>query len=301
MDNSLHNINEKFAIPGQVSFHPGPGGLAMAVINNQYALATMTLAGGHVMTYTPHGSQPVLWVSPKANFTVGKKAMRGGIPVCWPWFAMHPTDPEEMPMHGFVRTMLWELVGTRALPDGGSEIRMIVRDTPETLAIWPNPFELEMIATVGKRLNVEWIARNTGNAIFQYTGALHPYYNISDIRAITIHGLEGTDYLDKNDGMARKNAPDPLKITRPIDAIFLNTTTGIVIEDPGFKRNLHISKTGSHTTVVWNPGEQAAQMSDVGPGQQQFFVCAEAANTGDDIVSVEPGSEGRLSMQIWAD
>lgn len=300
MDSEIHHLNEQYAIPGQVSFHAGPGGLAMAVINNAHATATMTLAGGHLMTYTPHGSPPVLWVSPNASYTVGT-AMRGGVPVCWPWFATHPTDPQGKPLHGLVRTMLWQMAGTRALLDGGTEIRMRVSDTPESLQIWPYAFELELAVTIGPRLRVEWIARNPGSTPYQYTGALHPYFAVSDIGAVTIRGLEGTTYLDKTDGMQSKTQAGPQRFTGTVDSIFLDTCADLHIEDSGLQRVLRIAKSGSRTTIVWNPAEKDALMPDVGAGQHHLFVCAEAANAVNDVVSVPPGGEGRLAMEIWAE
>lgn len=300
MDSALQHLNQQFAIPGQLAFEAGPGGFLMAVINNAHASATMTLAGGHVMSYAPTGQHPVLWVSPNASWTLGQ-AMRGGVPVCWPWFALHPTDPRGKPLHGLVRTMLWEVKSTRALPDGSTEVVMETSNTPETLAIWPHAFALEVTATFGPRLRVAWSARNTGAEPFEYTGALHPYYAVSDIADIRIHGLDGTDYLDKNDALKRKTQHGPLRITEPIDAIFLDTTAELVVEDPGLRRKLHIAKRGSHTSVVWNPYEKDAQMPDVGAGQHQHFFCAEAANAAQDTVTVAPGEAGHLMMEIWVE
>lgn len=299
MDAQLQTLNEQYAIPGHVTIETGPGGLVTAVIENQHASAMMTLAGGHVMTYTPRGGQPVLWVSPNAAHTIGK-AMRGGVPVCWPWFAAHPTEPSTKPLHGFARTSLWEFSGTRALPDGATEVRMLLRDNPQTRALWPHAFELEVTATFGPRLRVAWSARNPGSQPYRYSGALHPYYTVSDIAAVRVEGLDGTDYLDKNEGFQRFRQQGPLRFTGPVDRVFLDTTAEITIHDPGLRRVLHIAKQGSRTSVVWNPDTEDAQMADVGAGQHRFFVCAEAANAVDDIVDVPPGGEGRLAMEIWA-
>lgn len=297
METELNTLNAQFAIPGHVSFHSGPGGLAMAVINNAHASGTMTLAGGHVMTFTPHGAGPLLWVSPLASYTLGR-AMRGGVPICWPWFATHPSDPENMPMHGLVRTMLWTMSAARALPGGETELRMTVSDTPETLALWPHPFTLEVIATFGRKLRVEWVARNPGSSPYQYTGALHPYFNTANVRDITIRGLEGVEYLDKNDAFRQKTQPGPLRIQGPIDAIFLDTAGDVSVEDPGLGRKLRITKTGSHTTVVWNPDQRDAELPDVGAGQHAVFFCVESANAAGDVVHVPPGGEGRLGMEM---
>jgi len=283
-----------------VAFHAGSTGLVIALVNNAHAMATITLAGAHVMAYTRHGEKPLFWASPSAAYNVGE-SMRGGAPVCWPWFAGHPTDPQTKPMHGLVRAMPWSLAGTRACPDGSTELRMIVRDTPVTRTIWPHAFELEAIITVGRKLRVEWTARSREGETYTYTGALHPYFAISDIPAISIHGLERTEYLDKTDQFRRKTQAGPLQITEETDRIFLDTTAEIAIIDPGWGRTIRIAKEGSRTSVVWNPDCGDALLEDVGAGQHRGFVCVEAANAAQDVVTVSPDRVGRLVMEIWTE
>ncbi len=300
MNLEYQSLNSRYAVPGHLSFHEGPNGLATAVVNNVHAVATVTLAGAQVMSYIPHGAAPVLWVSPSAIHTVGK-AMRGGIPICWPWFGSHPVDPGGRPMHGLVRTMLWTFTSASACPDGSTELHITVRDTPETRALWPYRFELEAVITVGRKLRVAWIARNPGDAPYTYTGALHPYFTVSDVNAITIRGLDGLDYLDKTETFQRKTQTGPLQITGETDRVYLNTTAGMAIVDPSLGRTIYITKEGSRTSVVWNPGQKDEQMADVGARQHKFFVCVEAANAVDDVVTVTPGGEGRLAMEIWSE
>src|SRR5512133_2982644 len=123
MDTDLHSLNLRYAIPGHVSFHNGPGNLLAASVQNSHAEATVTLAGAHVMAYARRGEPPVLWESPTAAHSISN-AMRGGVPICWPWFAEHAADPINLPIHGLVRTMVWELTATHACPDGSTELRM---------------------------------------------------------------------------------------------------------------------------------------------------------------------------------
>jgi glucose-6-phosphate 1-epimerase len=300
MDADPQLLNEAHAIPGHISFHAGPNNLITASIHNAHAQAAVTLHGAHVMSYQPNGDAEVLWESPYAAHRISA-AMRGGIPICWPWFAGHPSDPSKKPHHGFVRNMLWRVTGCAACPDGSTELRMAVHDTPETREIWPHAFELETIITVGKKLRIEWIARSFDGDGYSYTGALHPYFYVSDIRAITIRGLEQSDYLDKNDQYRRKTQGEPFKITKEFDGIFLDTTAEIAIQDPGFGRTIHCDKEGSHTTVVWNPDQKDRLMPDVGEGEHQRFVCVESANAAEDIIAVKPGAEGRLAMIIWTE
>lgn len=300
MDADLQLLNKVHAVPEHVSFHAGPNNLITAVINNAHAQAAVTLHGAHVMFFQPHGDEKVLWESPYAAHDISA-AMRGGIPICWPWFASHPSNPRNKPHHGFVRNMLWTLTGCSACPDGSTELRMAVRDTPATREIWPHVFELEAIITVGRKLRIEWVARSLKGSGFSYTGALHPYFYVSDIRAITIRGLEQTDYLDKTEQYQRKTQAGPLQIVEEFDGIFLDTTAEITIQDPGFGRTIHCRKEGSRTTVVWNPDQKDRLMPDVGEGQHRNFVCVEPANAAEDVIAVGPGEEGRLAMIIWTE
>lgn len=293
----LHSLNEKFSIPSHLSFHIGPGGLVEAVINNAFAAAAISLDGAHVMTYRPHGGREVLWASPSAAYELSN-AMRGGIPVCWPWFADHPQDPHGMPIHGIVRTQRFDVISTRALDDGGTQICLAAEDTPATRALWPHAFRLEVTITLSRSLKVEWAAANPGSQPCQYTGALHPYFAVSDVRSLTLRGLEDTDYLDKYDGFRRKTQTGPVRFLTPVDNVYLDTTRSMAIEDPGFRRTIHLRKLGSRTSVVWNPGHDDASMPDVGAGQHPYFVCVEAANAADDVITVAPGNQGRLGMEI---
>jgi D-hexose-6-phosphate mutarotase len=300
MDTDIQSLHLRYAIPGHVSFHIGQGGLLTAAVQNTHAQATVTLAGAHVMAYALCGEPQVLWASPAAAHSI-RNAMRGGVPICWPWFAELAGDPKNMPMHGLVRTMVWELTATRACPDGSTELRMSVCDTPATRALWPHAFELEVVITIGSKLRIEWIARSPAGESYTYTGALHPYFTISDIRAITIRGLEQTDYLDKTDQFRRKTQFGPIRFVDETDRIYLNTKANIAIEDPGLNRTIRIAKEGSRTSVVWNPDDTDALMDDVGAGQHCCFVCVEAANAAEDVVTVAAGKEARLAMEIWTE
>ncbi len=295
----IQSLQEQFTIPGHVTISAGAGGLATVEVANAFATGSMTLAGAHVMSYRPrnHAAQDVFWMSPNSAHIVGK-AMRGGIPVCWPWFAAHPTEPQTKPVHGFARTSLWTLAGTCVLSDTTTEIRMRLTDSPQTRQLWPFAFNLEMIVQFGERLSVTLCVRNPGDTSFIYTGALHTYFNVSDVNQISISGLEGTDYLDKTDAFARKHQAGALKITGWTDRIYLNTTSACVIHDPGFQRQIRVEKEGSHTTVVWNPAEKTVDFPDVGVGNEKHFICVETANADQEMITVQPGVEAQLTTHI---
>ncbi|MEZ4640681.1 MAG: hypothetical protein R2856_37945 [Caldilineaceae bacterium] len=204
---TLSSLNQQFGIDDRLVFVAGPGDLPVARVRNDFAIAEIALLGAHVLSYQPHDTEPVLWVSSQSNFAVGKP-IRGGIPVCWPWFAGHPTDSNK-PAHGFVRTALWTVLDTRTTRDDRTEIELGFESNEDTLSLWPHPFALRLRVTVGPALTVTLFTCNTGDEPFNFTGALHTYFHVGDAAQIAIHGLDGVDYLDKVDGMAAKPSKAP--------------------------------------------------------------------------------------------
>jgi D-hexose-6-phosphate mutarotase len=293
----LETLNESFAITDHIAFVSGAGGLPFAQIRNAFATATVSLHGGQVLAFQPHGHGPVLWVSAQSLYQPGK-AIRGGIPVCWPWFGPHPSDPAK-PAHGFARTSLWSVLSAAALADGATQIRLRLADGDTSLALWPHAFDLRLVVTVGAELKVELIARNPGSAPYTYSGALHSYFDVSDIAAISIRGLDGCPYIDQVDGDQRKLQHGPITIASETDRVYLNTTETCAIEDPGLDRRITIAKAGSHSTVVWNPWvEKARRLADFGDEEYHSMVCVETANADGDSVTVAPGGEQRLTAII---
>jgi glucose-6-phosphate 1-epimerase len=292
----IQSLNDSFAITEHISFEGSPGGWAIAEIRNAHAAATVSLYGGQALTFQPHGHAPVLWASGHNLYRAGK-AIRAGIPICWPWFGPHPTDTAQ-PAHGFVRAAIWSVLSVAALADGATQIRMRVRDRDLPEGRWPHAFDLRCVVTVGVELRVELIVRNPGDAPYTYSGALHSYFSVSDIGAITIHGLDGCDYLDQLDGQ-RKTQRGPITIGAETDRVYLDTTATCVIDDPGLGRRIRVAKSGSHSTVVWNPwAEKAQRLADFGDEEYHDMVCVETANAASDTVTVAPGGEHRLVAVI---
>jgi D-hexose-6-phosphate mutarotase len=293
----LQFLNDQYAIAGHVKFIAGPGDLPVAEIRNAHASATLALQGGQVVTYQPHGAEPVLWVSRESVYAPGK-AIRGGIPVIWPWFGPHPTDPDK-PQHGFVRTAMWRVLGATVVEAGATQLHLGLADNADTRALWPHAFELRLVVTVGDELRVELVAHNSGDEAVQCTGALHSYFHVSAVDQITIHGLGDRAYLDKVDGLRRKMQRGLVTIDGETDRIYLDTTDECVIEDPGLARRIHIAKAGSRSTVVWNPWvDKARQLPDFGDEEYRRMVCVETANAGDDVITIGPGGEHTLAARI---
>ena len=285
----LVELNQKYGIGDQLIFSEGPGGLIVAEIRNPHAEATVALHGGHILSFRPRDHEPVLWLSRNSHFKTGK-AIRGGIPVCWPWFADHPTDADK-PAHGFVRTAVWSVSESEKLEDDSIRLKLFMADSDETFKQWPHRFRLEMDCTVSDVLRIKLIATNTDDKPFIIGGALHSYFNISSVSNIEIKGLEGCVYIDKVDQDRRKVQDGFVSVRSETDRIYLDTNTDCVIEDGGMHRRIRISKNGSRTTVVWNPWiAKATKMQDFGDDEYKSMVCVETANADTDVISLAPGN-----------
>jgi D-hexose-6-phosphate mutarotase len=263
---------------------------------NGLGKTAVSLQGGHVLSYEPHGQAPVLWVSQLAEFAPGK-AIRGGIPVIWPWFGSHPHDSNK-PSHGFARRQLWTVQGTRVTGEE-CQLTLALGDTPDSRAIWPHHFLLTLQVTLGASLLVELTTSNTGRTPFVITQALHSYFSVSQIGQIAITGLEQCAYLDQLDDMRRKRQLGPITFAEEVDRIYIETTGDCLLDDPGFGRKIRVAKRGSGSTVVWNPWLVKAQrMADFGDAEYREMVCIETTNAADDRVTILPGGGHRLTAVI---
>jgi glucose-6-phosphate 1-epimerase len=293
----VNSLNQRFGIPGQLVFEDRPGGFTVAVVANSHATATIALQGAQVMTWAPRKQAPVIWLSPVAKLAAGK-SIRGGVPICWPWFGPHATDPK-LPGHGFARTVPWEVVQTQALRDGSTRLTFRIVQSEATKAQWPHASEAECVVTVGTQLAVGLSTRNTGSTPITIGDALHTYFQVSDVRRAAIHGLGSCPYLDKVDNGARKQQTGPVTIGAEVDRIYLDSAADCLIDDPGLRRRIRIAKSGSRSTVVWNPWiEKAAKMGDFGgPSGYLNMLCVESANAAEDVVSLAPGASHTLAVQ----
>ncbi len=294
-------LNQKFGIAGQLEFAQDAGGLVIARINNQHAQASIALQGAHIMTFQPAGEQPVIWLSPAAKLVQGK-SIRGGVPICWPWFGAHASE-SSFSGHGFARTVPWQVVSTEALADGSTRITFELPHSSIPSAQWPHACRTRNIVTVGKALTVELATENTGNTPFEIGEALHTYFAISDVSDMRITGLEGCTYLDKVGVAQSRTQQGAIQITSEVDRIYIDTAADCLIEDLGLKRRIRIAKRGSRSTVVWNPWvEKAAKMGDFGSDTgYRGMVCVESANAVNNVVSVAPGATHSLHVTYSAE
>lgn len=285
-------------LPTGVSLGPGRGGLERVRVETPRVQGEVYLHGAHVTAWQPPGRAPVLWVSRDSQFTAGAP-IRGGVPICFPWFAAHATDAAA-PAHGFARLHPWRLVDAAA--DGDRlELRFGSRDDEQTRrSPWPHPFAAEYRVSFGERLSLALDIACTGDAPLEFEAALHSYFAVNDIRTVTVTGLAGTEYLDKVDGFARKRQGDaPLGFDRETDRIYLDTEATCTIHDPGLDRRIIVAKRGSLSTIVWNPWTAKARaMPDFGDDEWTGMLCIETANVRDRAVRLEPGSHHTMTAEI---
>lgn len=284
----------RFAIDSELTVETGPGGLVRFAIANRHAEAQVYLHGAQVMHFQPRGEKPVLWASPTTVYADGKN-LRGGVPVCWPWFGPHPFEPK-LPAHGIVRTRAWEPVETARLHDGAT--RVVLQHVNDPAGPWPFRCTARLEATVGRELTVDLVTANTGDEPFTYQDALHTYLAVGDVRRCVVHGVEGCTYVDKTDQHRRKRQEGPLTIARETVAIFTGHRAAVEVEDPTWGRRLRIAKQGSDETVVWNPWEiGASTMADLG-ALWPSMLCIEAATCADRRIAVMPGNEHRTRQVV---
>jgi len=297
MAEQLETLNSQFALTEHIIFQAGENGFPMARIDNGLATADVYLHGAHITAFQPQGCEPVLWMSPLAQFK-NDKAIRGGVPVIWPWFGPHATDNHK-PQHGFARTAQWQVSATKALPDGSTQLQLGLSDTPATRALWPFAFELNLNITVGVELRIELTSHNTGEHPFTAGAALHSYFSVADIADTYVDGLQSCNYINQLDNNKIKKQSDVIRIAQEVDCIYLDTEETCVIHDAKLSRQIHIKKTGSRSTVVWNPwAEKAKAMSDFSDEGYQQMLCIEAANAADDVCTLAPGETHTLSQII---
>ena len=295
MNQPVDTLNHHFGLTGALHFVQGRAGLPEAEIQTPQASARVALHGAQLLAWQPAGAQPVIWVSQAAVFEPGQP-VRGGVPVCWPWFGPR----EGLPMHGFVRTRLWQVRETSLDADQQVVLRLGLQDDTDTRTLWDFAFDLELVLTVGATLTLTLISRNTGDQPFTLTDALHSYFGVGDIHQTTVQGLDGCDYLDKVQNFAQARQVGAVEITGETDRIYVNTTADCVIEDRVQQRNIRISKSGSSSTVVWNPWRDKV-FADMAAGEYQQVLCVETCNAGPDQITLAPGQSHALSARFAVD
>lgn len=293
----IDKLNDKFGLEGKVKFAKLKNDLIFLTLSNKYANADICLYGAHITSFRPHKSKDILYMSPESSFEIGKP-IRGGIPLCFPWFGPHKTDSEK-PQHGFARLLYWDVVETETIPGGETRIRLQLCSSEETKAYWPHDFLAELTVIVGQTLEVSLKVTNPSDEPFEYTCALHSYFNLSTIENISIDGLQGAKYHSQLEPGEFIQEPPKLVIQQAETRHYHNTEATCVIEDTIFRRKIRVAKAGSKITTVWNPWKEiCAKINDMPDDAFQTFVCVEAVNAFDDVISLAPKESHTTAAMI---
>lgn len=294
---NIEQLNAEYGIDDQLKFVEGAGGFPFIKIDNDKASAVISVYAGQILSFQPaNDSNNLMFLSEAAYYQPGK-AIKGGVPICWPWFGPDP-DGLGRPAHGFVRNRFWNVVRTGVTENGDATVTLGLIDTPETRAIWPHSFNLSLEITVGESLNLELITRNTNTNAqpFFITQAFHTYFKVGHIDQVTVLGLDGLEYIDKADNAAYKLQAGAVLISAEVDRIYRQAQGELVIDDVALDRRIRITSQGSNTAVVWNPWTKiSAEMADLKDDDYQRLLCVETANADLDVVEIAPNSEFHLT------
>jgi glucose-6-phosphate 1-epimerase len=288
-------LNREFGIAGEVLFKEGDLGALVCEIRSASGNGTITVQGAQILSWAPAGQTPVVWLSPAARFAPGK-SMRGGAPVCWPWFGPHSEDPAK-PAHGFARNRDWDVREVASLTEGTRVVMGFAPNDAER-AIWPYDAELMLAVTLGERLRFDLTTRNLGGESISITQAIHTYFQVGDIGSVRVEGLEGCEYVDKTGSNARVHQEGPILIDREVNRIYLGCPGDAIIVDESLGRRIRVTKQGSTSYVVWNPwAETAAKFGDMGQDGYRHMLCVETTNAATDAVTIAPGETYTLSTE----
>ena len=286
-------LQKQFAVEG-VSFRMQDQ-VVLVEVENDFAKATLSPFGATILQFQPAGKKPMLWQSPTAVFD-GKKAIRGGIPVCWPWFGASKVDGN--PAHGFVRNRDWQIVSIEKT-SAGTQLVFSIESDEQSLEIWPYEFALQLVVTVGAELSVELITENRSSKAMEITEALHTYFAVSDVDSLQVTGLAGSEAIDTlQQPVERSPAGEILDIHAPIDSVFVNQSQNVEIIDTAWKRKVLIEKNGQ-SSIVWNAGPEIVKgFSDIPDDAWPGYLCVEAGNVWDNAVQIPANGKHRFMMEL---
>jgi glucose-6-phosphate 1-epimerase len=284
---------EKFEIPGVVTFSAGNGGLSKVNIKTPFSIAEIYLHGAQLTGFQKNGEPPLLFMSRLSQFAPGK-AIRGGVPICFPWFG--PREGESV-MHGFARITEWEVTSAATEPNGGVIVRFRLPETPARV-VWP-AFRTEFAVTISDKLTMELITANTSaERNLEFENCLHTYFAVGDIGDVSITGLKSVHYLDKADhGIQKQEIAEAIVITKETNRTYFDTASTVQIRDAKFGRAIQVEKSGSNSTVVWNPWT-TQRMSDFAVEEHQHMVCVESGNVGKNKLTLTPGQSANLKVTL---
>lgn len=284
------------------------GGLPCWRLVSPYGEALVARQGAQVLRYAPNGQPPVIWLSDLAAFQPGRP-LRGGVPVCWPWFGQFDRNPQavqamvvpgaETPAHGFARELDWREAGARA--EGEAACLRLELDLPAGHGGWRHAAGLTLELRLDQALELTLSTHNAGREALTLSQALHTYFAVSDVRDVAITGLDGASYIDTLREWTAHAQQGPLSVEGELDRIYTGVSDPIAIRDPGWRRTIEIHAAGSHSAVVWNPWvDKAQRLSQFRPAAWRDMLCIETARVWDDLLEIAPGDSADMRVALRA-
>lgn len=256
--------------------------LPMLVVSHRYCQAVIALQGGQLLLWQPSEQKPVIWLSENAIFDKNV-AIRGGIPICWPWFGKIKSPP-----HGFVRTEIWSLLSCK---ESQEQISICLNLASNTL--WDYPFDLTVTFKLGSRCFIELDAKGD----FSTTAALHSYFYVQNITDTVISGV-GKNYEDRLlSTSSSDDNNDKLMINQEVDRIYTTPQQVTTIDDKVLRRRIKLTHYGASDVVVWNPWQSAQMIEDMSAEGYKSMLCVETAKINQPLIST-PTSSAKLGLQI---
>jgi glucose-6-phosphate 1-epimerase len=286
----LHNL-QRFEIDDHIRIEELNPSYPVVHISNAHATATIALHGAHLTHYKPHGEQPVLFISKAAIYQEGK-AIRGGIPICWPWFGAHPDADQNLPAHGYARTSFWKLTSTSTNEEGSQLTFELPATDGEALSA-----TLEF--SIAKTLTLKLTTHNLSPSEQRFSEALHSYFAVGKSTQTQVLGLDEASYIDTTGNEETLEQQDgAIDFPDEVDRIYESSET-VVIEDRANPRKIIVDKQNSASTIVWNPGQTKGEaMADLLDSEIQQFICAESGNVRDQSIILKPGAQHTLELKI---
>jgi glucose-6-phosphate 1-epimerase len=294
MNAGKSNATTQTEVLGRVAFLDGRGDLPMLEVTTPWSSAEIYLHGAHVTHFKKKDESPLLFLSQCSRFAPDQP-IRGGIPVIFPWFGPR----EGLGQHGFARVKQWDLKEFAPAADGSVSVRFRLPECPEAAA-YP-AFAVEYIVTVSQMLTLQlMVTNNSKDKEFLFENCLHTYLSVSDVTAASVTGLGGATYLDKVASFLEKTeGSEPVRIASEVDRIYLNTTAPVEVLDQRIGRRIRVEKSGSASTVLWNPWiTKAQQLPDFGNDEYELMLCVESGNVADNSISLPPGATSTLTVKL---
>jgi glucose-6-phosphate 1-epimerase len=295
---AVEELDRRFGIPGVARISKGNGGLSRIQVTGSRAKGEMYLHGAQVTSWKPAGSDEVLFLSTKSRWEEGQ-AIRGGIPICFPWFRANANDPKA-PAHGFVRTKSWQLESIIE-NEFGVLVSMSIKSDEQTRRWWPAEFRLVHRVVFGPELTLELVCTNTGKTNLRFEEALHTHNRVADVGNVRLRGLDTVHFLDNTDSNTAKVQHGDVTFASATDNAFLDTQNDVDLIDPELRRHIRLGKANSMTTVVWNPWREGApRLTDLGDGEWTQFLCVEASNILAASVTLAAGEKHKMTAVLSA-